>query len=228
MLLAQTFKSPPGGTPPDTSGGGVRGGGVRTTPSIIVPLIPTDPNTNSLWGQTLSATPAFFLYLPAGVDRTIKFSVVDEAEGDTLYETVLIPPSSGGIVSIALPNTPGKTLKEGKFYSWYFELQGSPDQSSNNPAVSGFVQRIAPTPELSSKLQAATTDSDRAQIYADNGIWYELVATAATLRTTSPGNWEALLTSVGLGEIAQAPLITPSSNVTDSNLPGVNDRPSSN
>lgn len=215
VLVAQTFQPPRGNPPPDSSGGGVRGS-TRQTPNFI-PLIPRDSQTNILWGQTLSATPTFFLYVPAGVNNSIKFYLVNEQEGELLYEQVVIPPANGGVVSVVLPNQAGKTLQEGKLYNWYFELQIDPEQLNANPIISGFIQRVVANQELKSKLQAATTDSDRSSIYAANGIWYDLMATAAALRATSPSNWEAMLNSVGLGAIVQAPLITPSSNTINSN-----------
>jgi len=225
-LLAQTFQPPRGTPPPDSSGGGVRG--VHSQSINIVPLIPKDESTNTLWGQTLSATPTFFLYVPAGIDKTIKFYLVDEAEGETLYETFLTPPSNGGIISADLPREGGKTLKEGRIYTWYFEVQVNSVETNQNPLVSGLVQRIAPSQELSARLQAATTDNDRSKIYAANGIWYDLIALAATLRSANPANWEAMLNSVGLGAIAQAPLIIPLPNITNSssNLP--ENRPTAN
>ena len=218
QLLAQTFQ-PPRGAPPDSSGGGVRGTGTQSI--NIVPLTPKDETTNTFWGQTLSATPTFFLYVPAGVDKNIRFYLIDEAEGETIYETFFTPPSSGGIVAVPLPKDGGKTLKEGRIYSWYFEIQVNLIEVNLNPSVSGLIQRIAPSPELSSQIQAATTEADRSKIYAANGLWYDLIATAAMLRSTIPTNWEAMLNSVGLGAIAQAPLINSPTTITNSdrNLP---------
>jgi len=214
-LLAQTFRPPGGGAPPDSSGGGVRGGGLQT-PDFI-PLVPRDAVTKTLWGLTISATPTFFLYVPAGVSTPIKFYLVNEQEGEMLYEQVVIPPTSGGIVSVTLPNQPGKTLEEGKLYSWYFELQTDQEQPSVNPMINGLVRRIVMSQELSNKLQAAANDSDRAQVYAANGFWYDLITTAANLRGTNPSNWEEILNSVGLGAIAQAPLVNPATSAINSN-----------
>lgn len=227
QLLAQAFQSPPGKPPEGSGGGGVRGGGNQS--SNIIPLTPKDEVTNIFWGQTLSATPTFFLYVPTGVDKTIKFYLVDEVEGETIYETFLTPPLNGGIVSVAIPKEGGKTLKEERLYSWYFEVQVNLTESNLNPSVSGLIKRIAPSPELSSLLQGATTESDRSRIYAANGIWYDLLATAATLRSTNPNNWELMLNSVGLGAIAQVPLIAPPTTITNNNhnLPVVN-RPTQN
>jgi hypothetical protein len=224
-LLAQTFQTPPG-TPPGGGGGGVRGSGIQSI--NIIPLTPKDEATNTFWGQTLNATPTFFLYLPTGIEQTIKFYLVDEVEGETIYETFLAPPSGGGIISVAMPKEGGKTLKEGRIYSWYFEIHVNLTESNLNPSVSGLVQRIAPSPELMTRLQAAVTDDDRSKIYAANGLWYDLIATAATLRSTNPTNWEAMLNSVGLEAIAQAPLITPATTITNSNRNLPENRPTPN
>lgn len=217
VLIAQTFQPPDRGAPPSSSDGGTRGGEGSISDQSIIPLVPRDPATNSLWGQTLSETPTFFLYVPAQMTHAIKFYLVDDAEGELIYEETVTPPATGGIVAIALPRNTGKTLQVDKLYNWYFEVQTSsqPSVTNRNLIVGGFVRRILPSPELSNKLQTATSDSDRSQIYADYGIWYDLLATAATLRTTNPGNWELLLNSVGLGTIVEAPLITAISAATN-------------
>ena len=223
VLIAQTFQPPDRGAPPSSSSGSPRRGGESSiSEHNIIPLVPRDQITNVLWGQTLSETPTFFLYVPAQMTHAIKFYLVDDAEGELIYDETVTPPVAGGIMAIALPRNPGKTLQIDKLYNWYFEVQTSsqPSVTTQKPIVGGFVRRIVPSPELSSKLQTATNDSDRSQIYADYGIWYDLLATAATLRTTNPDHWELLLNSVGLGAIVEAPLIT----ATDSaiNNPGAN------
>jgi hypothetical protein len=58
----------------------------------------------------------------------------------------------------------------------------------------------------------AATPIDRIALYAANGLWYDAIATLATLRRESPDNviatnqWTALLESVGLSEFAGMPL----------------------
>lgn len=219
VLIAQTFQPPDRGAPADSSGGGPRRGGDSSlSVNNIIPLVPKDQANNALWGQTLSEAPTFFLYIPAQMPHAIKFYLVDDAEGELIYEETVTPPAAGGIVAIALPRNMGKTLEVEKLYNWYFEIQANsqPSVTARNPIVGGFVRRIMPSPELSTKLQAATSESDRSQIYADYGIWYDLLATAATLRTTNPSNWELLLNSVGLGAIVEAPLIIASSTTHNS------------
>lgn len=211
ILLAQTFQPPDRGVPPSSSNGGTRGNEISSlSGNSIIPLVPRDQTTNVLWGQTLRENPTFFLYVPAQMPNPIKFYLVDNTEGELIYEETVTPPADGGIVAIDLPMIAGKTLQIDKLYNWYFEVQSSsqPSVTTRNPIVGGFVRRILPSSELSSKLQTATSDSDRSQIYADYGIWYDLLATAATLRTTNPANWELLLNSVGLGAIVEAPMIT--------------------
>ncbi|NJL90589.1 MAG: DUF928 domain-containing protein [Coleofasciculaceae cyanobacterium SM2_1_6] len=211
VLIAQSFQPPDRGAPSNSGGGGTRGNGeISISANNIIPLVPRDQATNVLWGQTLSETPTFFLYVPAQMPSPIKFYLVDDTEGELIYEETVIPPAAGGIMAIDLPRNPGKTLQVEKLYNWYFEIQvnSQPSVTTRNPIVGGFVRRIVASPELSSKLQTASSANDRSQIYADHGIWYDLLATAASLRTTNPGNWELLLNSVGLEALVEAPLIT--------------------
>lgn len=74
------------------------------------------------------------------------------------------------------------------------------------------MQRIQPDPALASELQQASP-SDRASLYAVNGLWYDSVAALYETRKSNPNNsatvteWADLLDSVGLKEIAREPIV---------------------
>jgi hypothetical protein len=70
---------------------------------------------------------------------------------------------------------------------------------------------VEPSPSLSQQLATATPE-EQPQIYAQAGIWYEALATLVKLRQDQPQNpalisqWETLLASVGLEQIADQPI----------------------
>ncbi len=63
------------------------------------------------------------------------------------------------------------------------------------------------------EISEEMTKLEQAALYAEAGIWYETIATLAQLKQEQPNNsnllsvWEEILTSVGLGELAQAEFV---------------------
>lgn len=202
--IAQTFQPPPGGTEISTAAAGTRGGCDRTEK----PLVPLLPQSN--WGLTLSKSPTFFVYVPPTKAKQGQFSIVDEDKKEVIYETSFSTPSQPGIVSVSLPASENG-LEVGKRYSWTFQVEcpSNPEQSdeSGSPFVQGYVERIKPSQELVDELDKAADESDRAQVYAKNGIWHETVLNSAKERGSNRAAWEQLLNSVGLSEIAKEPLV---------------------
>jgi hypothetical protein len=72
--------------------------------------------------------------------------------------------------------------------------------------VDGWIQRTELSPDLKTKIEQATP-LEQAQLYAKARIWPETLMLASQLRSSKPDEWEELLNSVGLTEIAQAPFI---------------------
>lgn len=211
--ISQAFQPPAGGAPPSSAGGGTRGFCKEENP--IVPLMPT----NKL-GLTFAEHPTFFFYVPQVKTKEVKFSLLDQDKGEVIYERSFTTPDKPGIVSISLPANEAPALEADKMYYWYAEIVCNPDDSSGNAGVDGWVKRIEPNQTLATELgKANESDSlgdslaSRASLYAKNGIWYETVTTAIMRIRTNPNDpkatadWEALLTSVGLSEIAKQPLV---------------------
>ena len=87
-----------------------------------------------------------------------------------------------------------------------------PKDRSADVVVDGWIQRVEADPILQSEIQKAKP-SDRVSLYAANGIWYDTVAAMVASRQSTPNNstvsreWSDLLKSVGLGAVAQAPIV---------------------
>ena len=88
-----------------------------------------------------------------------------------------------------------------------------PEFDPDNPLIEGSVQRTTMEPTLESQLAEKTTAVAQAELYGAAGIWYDTVSTLAQARQSQPNdptlakNWEDLLVSVGLEEIATQPLL---------------------
>ncbi|MDX2239561.1 MAG: DUF928 domain-containing protein [Leptolyngbyaceae cyanobacterium bins.302] len=207
--ISQSFKPPSRGTAPPTAGSATRSGTLGnsclTSGKQLTSLMP-----QTRLGLSYSGNPTFYWYVPPSSAKTAKFILLSNDDADVHYETTLNLPKTSGIVSFALPSTV-PPLEVGKQYHWYLVVSCNENDQIANPSLEGWVERVEPTPDLSSQLQKADFKS-RARIYAENGIWYEAVTTLATLRQTNPkdaatiAGWNELLKSVNLDAIAAEPL----------------------
>lgn len=208
---------PPSGinTPNGREGGGSRGPCIKDAPNYApIALVPV--NT---FGTTLAPRPTFLVYVPPlqeGITPSPQMQfTLRTSQNQEIYTTTFPSTSRRGIVSFSLPtaaNSP--TLEMGKTYKWSFALVCNPDDPSGNKLASGLIQRVAPSPRLTSELARSPSPRDKAAIYAKHGIWYDAVSAIAGLRHTSDNeglknDWLALLSSVELQKIANEPLIQP-------------------
>lgn len=207
-LISQAFRSTGRGIPPGAAGGGTRGslcGGTKP----YVPLVPKGEV-----GLTLAAYPKLFVYVPEGTARQIKLRLFsrdgeDETEvGEINFQTSGQP----GIVNIGFPVSQANNkfgLKIDQLYRWEAEIVcESDDDPSGNLTIEGWVQRVSPSGAFAN-LGTNNTPAD----YANKGIWYEALAGAAKLYKDKPNDpkvkadWEKLLSSVGLNEVATGRVI---------------------
>jgi len=210
---ADLFTPVAGNGSPEQSGGGASRVGAyplnspvvgMTGPAALIALLP-----QSAYGTTMSERPTFFVYLPASNAQEAVFSLKDEA-GDLLYQMTLPAAGKTGVVAISLPaNAPA--LEIGKNYQWLLALKLDGSLEPRTPYVDGWVQRIQPSAELASAMQQHDA-LKRATALGKDGVWYDCLATLATLHAAQPSNptltqhWQELLVSVDLKGIEAAPV----------------------
>jgi hypothetical protein len=122
--------------------------------------------------------------------------------------------SRAGVVSVSLDsddNSPA--LEVGKNYQWYFTIKcNAKNYTTDEVLVSGWINRTALAPNVKTELDRSP-DPAKLSIFAQQGLWYDYLATLAQLRMESPSDaslaheWSAVLNSVQLGKIAQEPLV---------------------
>jgi len=185
----------------------VRGkcGGLRE-----VSLIALMPENNI--GRTVSDYPTFFFYLPQPNAELAEFLLVDEKD-DVIYQQDLTIKNLSGVIGVSIPaNTNVPPLEVGKKYTWSFSLVCDPDDRAGDKIESGVVRRV----ELSADILRELEEADPRQktvIYAREGIWQDAVSNLAAARRANPNDpvfqtdWESLLNSVTLGEIAKEPIV---------------------
>jgi Domain of Unknown Function (DUF928) len=171
--------------------------------SALTALLP-----QNFYGTTLAERPTILVYLPASTATEAVFSLKDEA-GNTLHQMTLPVPEAAGIMAIQLPvDVPA--LMVGQNYQWFLALKVDGRLNPSTPYVDGWIQRIDASAELATALQQPDR-LKQATALGKHGVWYDCVAQLATLRAAKGDahakDWVELLESVGLKEIAQAPLL---------------------
>lgn len=199
------FQPPEQGVPGRREGGGTRG---LVCPTATTALIP-----QSTMGQTISAKPTFFYYLPVALDKTVQFELADERDKTIYKKSFRMVTSRPGIVSVSLGsdgNSPA--LEVGKNYQWYFTIKCN-SKNTDDVLVSGWINRTTIAPTVKTELDRSGDRRAALSIFAQQGLWYEYLATLAQLRIESPSDaslalkWSEVLNSVELGKIAREPLV---------------------
>lgn len=209
QLYSQNFQLPSRGAPGNREGGASRGCVTDKKPEDkdkrLTALIPI---TNL--GLTVAERPTFFWYVPPMPDRKVEFVLMDKNYNE-IDRTVFQTKGKSGIVSYRLPAKVAP-LQVGKDYRWYFSVICNPTSRSGDLVVEGWVQRVAPNPNLAKQL-AKAPPSDRPNLYAQAGLWQDSLASLAELRRARPNDpatlnrWETLLKTVSLDYLAKEPLL---------------------
>ncbi|MEC4811983.1 MAG: DUF928 domain-containing protein [Scytonema sp. PMC 1069.18] len=201
------------GTPQQASGGASRVGTYYLNPSIVrteVPAALIALLPQNFYGTTVFEHPTILVYLPASNAEEAVFSLKDEA-GNTQHQMTIPVAGKTGVIAVKLPEN-ALALAIGKNYQWFLALKLDGRLSPSTPYVDGWIQRIQPSFELETILQQKDA-LKQAAVLGKNGVWYDCVATLATLYASQPTNvtlakqWEELLSSVSLKEIVTAPLV---------------------
>ena len=137
---------------------------------------------------------------------------------DEVYQTSFQLPEKPGVFSINLPSTtPG--LEVGKKYRFYVEINcpsaDNSDDSSTPASLTGVVERVEVSSELSRDLEVAKTPLERINVFAKYSIWLNALTELAQLRIEEPQNaklkkiWIDLLSQpeVGLVKVSQEPIV---------------------
>lgn len=217
-------------TPPDYSSPGQREGAASRggCPRMEKPLTALVPVTKaasgekqqgklamaaeSVWSVTAAEHPTFLFYVPYSPPslKSVEFALQDRDDND-VYRTAVKLPATSGIVSLNLPAA-SKPLLIGKPYHWFFKIYCNPQTTSVPIFVEGWVQRVTPSPTLANQLKTASPQQ-RINLYATNGLWHDALTSLAELRLVNPNdanlkaNWNKLLQSVGLADIASKPIV---------------------
>jgi hypothetical protein len=174
----------------------------------LTALIPVTPEK---LGLTIASRPTFFFYIPQTNAKDADFSLQDD-KGKVVYKTTLKLPKTSGVISLPIPNVAtAPELQVDKSYQWTFSLVCNAQKRADDVSVRGFIQRVN-RPDLVAKVEK-TALKQRPSVYAEAGIWHEMLTTLAELRRANPNDatltaeWKSFLDSVGLKDVSQESLV---------------------
>ncbi len=224
IALAQSFTPPRNsGAPSTTTAGASRGAEsceMLRNKTVITPLAPQakaldNPQKSQYFSLTLQEHPAFFWHvLPQTAGENADFLLIDHGPmGQQIaYEATVDLPETPGIMQVTLPaNVPA--LQPGHRYQWFLSFNCDVTSLDSQQHLSGWIERQATPSALLTQLTGATL-AQRAQLFAEAGIWQDALMALIELRQTTTQNepafqgWLQLLDSVGLGGFAAAPLVS--------------------
>lgn len=194
------YKPPLRGAPASRVGGGSRGEDSGGMPRIAV-LAPDHT------GLTAQEQPDLYWYLSKPVATKLEITIINDQAIQPLVEKKLDTPTQAGIQRLRLKDLDIR-LKPGIEYRWFVGMVTDPQQRSNDVIASGTIMRNE-VPEALAKKLAGTDKRAVPFIYAEEGYWYDAIATLADLIAANPDDAAlrqqraSLLEQAGLDEPAR-------------------------
>jgi len=193
--------------PPTGKVRSVRGGCASSSQLSLTALVPK----NKI-GRTVSDYPTFFFYLPQ-TEAELAELILEDESGNQIYQQDLTIKNLSGVIGVSIPaNTNVPPLEVGKSYTWKFTVVCDPEDRSSDQLESGVVRRVELSADILRELENAAPRR-KTFIYAENGIWQDALGNLAAARRANPNDpvfqtdWESLLDSVTLREIAKEPIV---------------------
>ena len=192
------YRPPLRGVPAGRVAGGTRG--VDTLLPLLCTLAPDHV------GLTVSEQPLLCFFLAQSTDFPLEFTIIEHRGVFPLLETRLQPPLGAGIHTIRLADY-GKHLREGIQYRWFVALVLDENHRAKDILASATIECVPQRDEFKEKLRK-TDAAQAASIFAENGIWYDALATLSNAIEDGPNSSlirkrAFLLEQVGLTEAAR-------------------------
>lgn len=179
-----------------TEGVGSRGCTQSTSITLHL-LVPSDHIA-----QTVSTHPTFLWYV-SKTSTPMRFTLVEPRVSKPIVDRY-VQVKKAGIVKLEMPSD-APALEVGKEYRWTVSAICNPYRPSENVYARAWIVRVQKPIELEQKL--ATLSTERAQIYAQSGIWYDAIATLYDTYSANPREpstseyFFALLNQIGLSHL---------------------------
>ncbi|NPA25529.1 MAG: DUF928 domain-containing protein [Deltaproteobacteria bacterium] len=193
------YRPPLRGAPVGRVAGGTRG--KRGAAPFLCTLVPNHV------GLTVSGQPALYFFLADAASYPLEFTLIERHGISPLVEVRFAPPLEAGIHTLCLENY-GKKLAVGVRYKWFVALIPNEEHRAGDILAAGEIERVAFQDELKHRLDHVDAAA-AATIYAENGIWYDALASLSRAIGSHPANRKLvrerafLLEQVGLDKAAR-------------------------
>lgn len=161
-------------------------------------------------GRTISRHPTFAWFVPPdSASKSIQFTIYEWVPGGKPKEVRKMSlPSLPGIMKLSPFSDSELGLQPGKEYLWQVVIHCDPDNPSGDLVGEANIEVVGVPAVVQNKLNKAVNSVEKANIYAEAGLWYDALDEALKLAKASK------LGEVGstlLNELAklEAPKTTP-------------------
>ncbi len=138
-------------------------------------------------GRTVSRHPTFAWFAPPDSDsKPMQFTIYEWVPGGKPKEVRKMSlQSSPGIMKLSPFSESEQGLQPGKEYSWKVVIHCDPDNHSGDLVSEASIEVVGMPPAVQSKLNKAVNSVEKANIYAEAGLWYNALDEALKLAQAS-------------------------------------------
>jgi hypothetical protein len=138
-------------------------------------------------GRTISRHPTFAWFVPPdSASKPMQFTIYEWVPGDKPKEVrKRFLQSSPGIMKLSPFSENEQGLQPGKEYSWQVVIRCDPDNPSGDLVGEASIEVVEMPPAVPSKLNKAVNSVEKANIYAQAGLWYSALDEALKLAQAS-------------------------------------------
>jgi len=138
-------------------------------------------------GQTISQHPTFAWFVPPdSASKPMKFTIYEWVPGGKPKEVRKMSlQSSPGIMKLSPFSDSELGLQPGKEYLWQVVIHCDPDNPSGDLVGEASIQVVGMPAAVQSKLNRAVNSVEKANIYAEAGLWYNALDEALKLAQAS-------------------------------------------
>jgi len=196
--LKLVYKPPAAaGNMPTRVSGGARGSGANTS---LLALVPEHA------ALTTQAQPSLFWFQSKPAKAKLELALVEPKKAKPVLALTSGSADQIGIHRIKL-SSHNVELKPDVLYEWTVAIVPDSENRSKDVIAKGVIKRISPPSDLEQKMEHAS-DTDKAALYAEAGVWYDALEAISNAIDANPGDASlreqraSLLKQVGLPEAA--------------------------
>ncbi len=138
-------------------------------------------------GRTISQNPTFAWFVPPdSASKSMQFTIYEWVPGSKPKEfRKMSLQSSPGIMKLSPFSDSEPGLQPGKEYLWQVVIHCDPDNPSGDLVGEASIEVVGMPATLQSKLNKAVNSVEKANIYAEAGLWYNVLDEALKLAQPS-------------------------------------------